>query len=99
MSDVLYFAYGSNMSTQSLRRKGVTPRASEAAELHGYKLTFNLRFRWLKLFGALATISPEENGVVYGVLHTIPSSALRILDIWECVFIKLYQRRRVLIRR
>ena len=42
-TDVLYFAYGSNMSpTVMSGRRGVMPKVSKAAILEGYTLSFRL---------------------------------------------------------
>jgi cation transport regulator ChaC len=40
--DFWYFGYGSNMDLNSLRAKGVEPRASARAVLRGWRLRFNV---------------------------------------------------------
>jgi cation transport regulator ChaC len=42
--DFWYFGYGSNMNFNSLRAKGVEPRASERAVLRGWRPRFNVHY-------------------------------------------------------
>jgi hypothetical protein len=46
----------------------------------------------LRLIGAVATVRPSDDGVVYGVLHTITSMELAWLDLLEATTVGLYRR-------
>lgn len=77
---VWYFAFGANMSTQVItRRRGVYPLTSEAARLDGYRLTFSEPGIPLVEPG-FANIEPDDDAVVYGVLHYITQGDLAALD-------------------
>ncbi len=74
-----YFAYGANMSPETLVRRGVTPVRSIVARLDGYVLCFS--HRGLVCTGpAFANIERKEGGTVYGVLHQLPEGELTHLD-------------------
>lgn len=94
----LYFAYGANMGTKWLRNKGVVPLFSSSCTLFDYSMSFDLDFPFFSnLFSGLATIFPYPGSRVHGVLHLLRPGAFRILDIWECTFVGLYARTRVMI--
>lgn len=76
-----YFGFGSNMSTLSLRAKGVEPRASKKAVLHGWRLRFNVQ-HFFRHEGGVGNIENTGNphDRVLGVLHDCPDEALPLLD-------------------
>ncbi|SDT96290.1 gamma-glutamylcyclotransferase family protein [Halopseudomonas salegens] len=76
-----YFGFGSNMSMLSLRAKGVEPRASTRAVLHGWRLRFNVQ-HFFRHEGGVGNIenTGDPNDRVLGVLHECPDAALALLD-------------------
>jgi Gamma-glutamyl cyclotransferase, AIG2-like len=77
-----YFAYGTNMATRVLARRGLQPAASEAARLAGYRLRFSHQ-GLLPIEPAFANIEPDPGGVVHGVLHLLRPEQLTRLDRYE----------------
>jgi hypothetical protein len=78
-----YFGYGSNMALSSLATKGVTPIASEAATLQGWRLRFNLE-HFFRHEGGMANIEPADRPCeVHGVLHLCKDDDLALLDAME----------------
>ena len=65
-----YFGFGSNMSLQSLRAKGIEPLASTRAVLQGWRLRFNVQ-HFFRHEGGVGNIEytghPDDR--VMGVLH------------------------------
>ena len=86
MGVVRYFGYGSNMDLQSLRAKGIVPRASTPGALTGWRLRFNVH-HWFKHEGGVGNICPtDETGArVLGVVHECEPDALDKLDVVESV--------------
>lgn len=95
----LYFAYGSNMNQDDLRkwceRKGLqiileNPRV---VKLAGYKLRFT-HYSKCREGGVADIVKPEgtENVEVYGVLFEIDENSLLNLDVKEGVKDKIYRR-------
>jgi hypothetical protein len=82
--DFWYFGYGSNMDLTSLRAKGVEPRVSERAALHGWRLRFNVG-HYFRHEGGVGNIerSGDPSDVVWGVLHRCASEHLALLDTAE----------------
>lgn len=76
-----YFGFGSNMSSLSLRAKGVEPLSSKRAVLSGWRLRFNVQ-HFFRHEGGVGNIektgNPEDR--VLGVLHYCPDDALALLD-------------------
>jgi hypothetical protein len=79
-----YFGYGSNMDLNSLRAKGVEPRASEPAVLCGWRLRFNVQ-HFFHHEGGVGNIEPSDypSDVVWGVLHQCESAHVALLDAAE----------------
>lgn len=78
-----YFAYGANMSSQVLTgQRGLRPEKSEAAELRGYRLVFDLPGIPL-VEPAFASVIAEAGCVVPGVLHALSKEEVRRLDRFE----------------
>lgn len=79
-----YFGFGSNMSLQSLRAKGIAPLASTRAVLHGWRLRFNVQhfFRHEGGVGNIEYTGHPHDGVL-GMLHECADDALALLDAAE----------------
>ena len=80
-----YFAYGSNMDTDQMARRGLEVHDAEAAVLRGHRLafTFDATSRWL---GGAADVVPDEGSVVEGVLYHLDSDGdISLMDPWEGV--------------
>ncbi len=73
-----YFAYGSNMSQQRMKERGLAPISRESAKLAGYELVFNKK-AWKGDWG-YANIQPKLNSVVEGALYQFPEEDLALLD-------------------
>lgn len=90
--DNWYFAYGSNLSKQQmLRRTGSIPD-SHNARLEHYQFAFR---RVLDGNEVYATIVPEENAVVHGVIYRCSPYAMLRLDHFEGVAEDCYRRKSV----
>lgn len=74
-----YFAYGANMSFETLKRRGVNPIRSVSARLDGYALKFSHR-GLLFTEPAFANLEADAHGVVYGVAHELGPGELERLD-------------------
>ncbi|MES2675080.1 MAG: gamma-glutamylcyclotransferase [Pseudomonadota bacterium] len=73
---VLYFAYGANMSRRYLTNiRNIQVLDTKRAILNGYTLTFNLKGRNF-LEPGFSNISPSENEHVEGVVHRISKQDL-----------------------
>lgn len=79
-----YFGYGSNMNLTSLRAKGVEPRSSERATLHGWKLLFNVH-HWFRHEGGVGNIhhTNDPRDRVQGLVHLCEDGHLPMLDAVE----------------
>uniref|UniRef100_T1IZ91 gamma-glutamylcyclotransferase n=1 Tax=Strigamia maritima TaxID=126957 RepID=T1IZ91_STRMM len=74
----LYFAYGSNMLTERIRINNPSARKVAIAFLQHYRLDFNLYGKaW---HGAVATIVPDHDNCVWGVVWQISSNDMVNLD-------------------
>src|SRR3989338_1234302 len=80
MSMVLYFAYGSNMSTKQVRERGIKPKRSFVAELRRHKLDFNKQG---SDGSGKANVERDESNKVLGVVFEITQSDLAELDRYE----------------
>ena len=77
--DRWYFAYGANMSSAVLARRGLTPLSSEAAVLRGFRLRFSQE-GLVPVEPAFANIESCAGAVTHGVLHRLTAADLRRLD-------------------
>lgn len=77
-----YFAYGSNMDSERMKKRGVNYSRRECAFLKGHKLVFNKLVSYNPQEG-YANIVPDENDMVEGVLYEISDSDLSKLDKYE----------------
>ena len=96
--EVLYFAYGANTSTATLRLRGITPLSAQPATAAG-QIAFRHR-------GGFATLLPDENGDVAapgeapgGLAYGRPHGVLLELTRWDmaklAAFEAGYARQRV----
>lgn len=75
---MLYFAYGSNLSEERMRRRCPHARLRGHAALPGYRIAFGGHSAtW---GGPVATIVRSRGNIVEGVLYNLPKKELRILD-------------------
>ncbi|TXL79509.1 gamma-glutamylcyclotransferase [Vineibacter terrae] len=102
MTDVWYFAYGSNMDPNRLKLrctdKGVPVLERVAGHLHGWRLAFNKQRRDRPGEGA-ANVMPDPAGLVEGTLNRMPPAGLDLLDVDEGVSSGQYARRAVQVMR
>jgi cation transport regulator ChaC len=76
-----YFAYGSNLDDAQMRHRCPDHEVVGPAKLEGYRLSFHGNSdRWR---GAVATVSPAVDHVVWGVLFLLSDDDLRSLDEYE----------------
>ena len=79
MSTILYFAYGSNMSTRRLVARVPSAEVISVAKLRGHRLEFH---KLGKDGSAKCDVActGDSNDVVYGVVFSIPLSEKATLD-------------------
>ena len=95
-STFLYFAYGSNLLTDRIRINNPSARVRNIALLRNHKLDFNnLSKRW---GGAVATIIPHKEELVWGVLWELDMEHQASLDKQEGVP-KVYNRKEIEVKR
>lgn len=83
----LYFAYGSNMSSAQMAQRCPGSRPIGRAELHNWRFHVNVR--------GSASILPNTNSVVHGVLWRCSAAHFHALDKYEGVSWGNYRRRHV----
>ena len=82
MMPVHYFAFGANMSSAVLRRRGIEVLSREPARLRGYRLVFDLAgFPWVEPAFASIVRHPEHD--VYGVLYRLTPDQIERVDSYE----------------
>lgn len=92
----LYFAYGSNLSSERIRLNNPSAVAKAPAILEGYQLNFNKgSIIWR---GCVATIEENSKCEVYGVLWELDRTHLTTLDYQEGVARNNYRRFEVKVR-
>lgn len=78
MGQVIYFAYGSNLSTRQMRARCATARVEARAVLRHHALAFDgFSARW---GGPVATLVPARGAEVEGLLYRLQPADLRALD-------------------
>lgn len=77
-----YFAYGSNMSVQRMKERGIEFTERIPAVLIGYRLEFN-KIASRNPKEGYANIVPDKNKKVEGALYEISDNCLLILDRYE----------------
>lgn len=70
---MLYFAYGANLNLRGMKRRCPRAVAAGAAKLDGYRLEFRTH----------ATIVPDPNAEVPGVLYRLTPGCWRALENYE----------------
>jgi len=98
-----YFAYGSNMDPvrlfdQRLAPRGVPRGERIAGRLDGWRLAFDKPAKSPK-GAAAANIVPAEGSTVHGTLNALPDAGFAVLDIYEGVADRQYERRTVRVAR
>ena len=86
----LYFAYGSNMNQIQMRLRCPNSEAIASATLKGYRLAINSR--------GVATIVPDKDSLVKGVVWKISKTDESLLDIFEGVKSGFYKKKSMEIR-
>lgn len=83
MEELIYFAYGSNMSSARLRARVRTARSLGMGSLAGHRLEFHMHSRndGSAKCDAFLTGRPED--VLHGVLFGLASDELPVLDRYE----------------
>ena len=77
----LYFAFGSNLDREQMRRRCPGAVHLVRATMSGYRLAFTGYSRVWQ--GPVATILPEPGSQVAGVLYRLAPGELRVLDRYE----------------
>ncbi|MBF0482187.1 MAG: gamma-glutamylcyclotransferase [Desulfovibrionaceae bacterium] len=80
LSDLYYFAYGSDMNAQQITTRCAKPVAVGAARLAGYRLAFYGYSRTWD--GGLETVVPDPGREVLGVLYALNLADWERLDQW-----------------
>lgn len=97
-----YFAYGSNMDIDEVKKEDVTFITRQAARLEGYRLAFNKRSKkWATAAGeptGAANVVPAPGEAVEGVLYGIDEDGILKLDVREGVATGQYERKEVTVR-
>lgn len=88
---IAYFAYGSNLDRDGMRR-----RCPHAVPVGQGSLG---QHRFFIMASGYASVRPERDAVVYGLLWTIPDADLPALDAYEEVDNGLYRKTHVPISR
>mgnify|MGYP005672718975 CR=1 FL=1 len=77
-----YFAYGSNMNPERMRKRGVDFLIREHAILDGWRLVFN-KVASRNFREGYANIERDETDTVEGVLYTLGEEDMEKLDVCE----------------
>ncbi len=89
---MLYFAYGSNMQTATLRgRRGIEYTQAFAAHLRGWRLVFD-KPPLLPIGESFANLVPDAGSQVMGVAYEVTEEDLLHLDVTEGVALGSYRR-------
>jgi len=89
---VWYFAYGSNLDQEGMRKRIKNWYDLKPAVLRGFKLVFD--YYSSSWGGGVADVVESEGGMVYGGAYLLDESQLKILDKYEGVP-HIYSRRKV----
>ena len=89
MSDVWYFAYGSNLSKGRKQERTGLIRCSHRVRLTGYRLAFNKKATKGSVY---ANIVRKEESEVWGVIYLCNPEAMATLDRLEGVMGGHYER-------
>ena len=90
----MYFAFGSNMNPDRMRKRKAFFTERVGAKLSDYKISFT--FRRPDGCGS-CNIKPDKNSVVHGALYTLECGGLDRLDVFEKVSKGCYRRQCVIV--
>jgi gamma-glutamylcyclotransferase len=82
MSDIWYFAYGSNLSMDRKQQRTGSIRSARTACLKDYRFAFNKGGTGGEVY---ANIVPSPGDVVWGVVYLCDAQAMAILDDYEAL--------------
>jgi len=85
MSERYYFAYGSNMNESQMAWRCCSAQKVSSATIRGWKFHINSR--------GVATVIPEEEGIVYGILWVLAEEDEQALDTYEGVQSGFYYKK------
>ena len=81
--NILYFAYGSNLSLDQMRERiGSKPKVISGAYLENHRLGFTL-YSKLTWKGGVADIVPEVGSKVWGAIYKLTEEQLEKIDHYE----------------
>ena len=82
-NNILYFAYGSNLSLEQMRERiGSKPKVISGAYLENHRLGFTL-YSKLTWKGGVADIVPEAGSKVWGAVYELTEEQLVKIDHYE----------------
>lgn len=84
MKTIYYFAYGSNMDMEQMRRRCPDAKCIDTAVLHGWKFALDEV--------GYATVVPEAGASVPGLLWTLTDADEAALDTYEGVRSRCYEK-------
>ena len=90
MDEMLYFAYGSNLLQSQMQARCPGARIHSVVRLAGYELCFPM-ISFTRSGMGVASIRPNEDAYVEGVIYTVTEDDFRRLDHYESEGIK-YRR-------
>ncbi len=90
-----YFAYGSNMNFEQMRRRCPEAKFMRKVYLENFRFVYDNACDWWKTAG---NIVPSEGDVVWGALFDIHKKDLTSLDNYEQYQRRLYFRKDVLVK-
>jgi len=82
MDEMLYFTYGSNLLWSQMQTRCPGARVHAAVRLEGYELCFPM-ISFTRSGMGVASIRPNQDAYVEGVLYTVTPDDLRRLDHYE----------------
>lgn len=96
---MLYFAYGSNLSKEAMRKRAPSARPIIAAVLPEHRLTFESNEPEGTAPAFFANVRAHGESLVPGALYEIDEAGLSVLDEYEDVARGVYERWQSLILR
>ena len=91
-----YFAYGSNMNPERMRKRGINFSKREHAILEGWRLAFN-KIASRNPKEGFANLVKDQRDVAEGILYTVQKSDIEKLDRYEG-YPKHYERIKVRVK-
>jgi gamma-glutamylcyclotransferase (GGCT)/AIG2-like uncharacterized protein YtfP len=93
LNSYLYFAYGSNMNDEQMQKRCPSAKKIAIGKLKDYDIVFNRKGSYRP--GGVASVHPEKNKIVYGIIWKINLLDLTKLD--EIEDITAYDRKKLVI--